>query len=85
MKLFLLVRKDTDWDEFSKHLVRARNEREARIIANTCCGDEGTIWDSAGLVHCRVITSKGKPEIVMSDFNPERMTLAMFEKRKVSV
>ena len=70
MKIFLLRRiGDADWDEYLTKLVRAKNEKQAREMANERVGDEGRIWTNPNKVSCETLSRKGDPEIIIEQFN----------------
>ena len=70
MRLFLLTRiSDVRFDEFNAKLIRAKNETQARSIANSRTGDEGKIWTEPTKTSCEILTAKGKTGIIISDFN----------------
>ncbi len=70
MKLYLLERiNETDWDEYAAKLIRAKNESGARELANKHTGDEGKIWNDSSLASCKVVSSSGVEEEIISDFN----------------
>jgi len=69
MKLFLLKAIDgakefEPWfDKAFTHVVRARNEEKARILASTECGDEGKdVWLDDKITSCEILTAKGEEE-----------------------
>ncbi len=68
MKLWLLYRDECDFDEYEKHLIRAKSQKRARQIANNISRDEGKIWEDKELVKCKQIKIEGKEEIIISDF-----------------
>ncbi len=70
MKLFLLDRDEDNCnhDEIDSVLIRARSEKQARMLANSCHATEGRIWEDPELVSCEIVTAKGQPGIIMSSF-----------------
>lgn len=68
MKLFLLSRLDCGYDEYDAKLIRAKNEEDAREIANECVGDEGEIWAKHSEVECEIISEDGDPSVIISSF-----------------
>jgi hypothetical protein len=81
MKLFHLYPKNPDDPDFkrwyydSQHaiVVRAKNEKEARELANQDAGDvtrfgKSDIWLDPTRVVCVVLTHAGKPGVVIVDF-----------------
>lgn len=71
-KLYLLVQHDddVDWDCMQGIVVRAKSAREARKLAASVAGDEGSaVWLSPVASRCRRILSDGKPAIILRDFN----------------
>jgi hypothetical protein len=71
MKLFLLKRDGSDigYDQYDSFVIIAKNEEEARNIADNSCGDEGRIWNNKDLVSCDIILPKGSSGIISSSFN----------------
>ena len=68
MKIFLLTRKEeTDWDEYAGKVVVAKNEENARKIANTSTADEGLIWEDPEKVTCNIVDTEFE-HIVLEDF-----------------
>jgi len=69
MRLWKLERKDDAWvDEARACIVRAPDEQEARKLAGTCAGDEGTaVWMDAGQVTCTEVTRSGEAEVILCD------------------
>lgn len=71
MKIYLLKRVNEDkiyYDEYISKVVSAKNEEEARSIANQETADEGKIWNNPKKVDCRQITSKEPKGIILSSF-----------------
>ncbi len=69
-KLYLLEQTgDYGHDEFVAKLIRAKNRKSARKIANITTGDEGHIWQDAKLVSCKIVKPEGKEGIIIDDFN----------------
>jgi len=72
MKLSLLKAIDgakefEPWFEKSfGHVVRARNEEKAIILASTECGDEGKdVWLNDKITSCEILTAKGEEEHIL--------------------
>ena len=70
MKLFLLetTSEQIIWDAYDKKFIRAKNEKEARRIANEQVGDEGKIWEDSDQVSCETITVNGESGIIVTDY-----------------
>lgn len=70
MFLYLLESKrSVPLDAYESFLIRARDSKEARRIANIKHADEGHIWEDPKLSSCRKISDRGKPGIIISSFN----------------
>ena len=70
MPLYLLKEKRLGpYDSYDSHLIRAKDPKEARRIANIISADEGPIWGNPGLSSCRRIQEEGKSGIIISSFN----------------
>ena len=68
MKLYLLTRlQDVKWDEVVSMVIRAENEEQAGLIANTNTGLEGEIWGDSLKVSCEVLTNEGYAGIIIDD------------------
>ena len=68
MKLFLLCRNPGPviYDSNYAMVIRAKNEKEARKIANNyTTGMEGQIWGDIDKVACESIPVKGDPEVIL--------------------
>ena len=51
--LFSLKRNESiGWDENANCVIAAKDETQARQIANTLCRDEGKIWDNTQRISC---------------------------------
>ena len=68
MKLYYLNFDDCDYDQTNGFIIRAKNEKEARELANSRCSDEGKIWTDKQKVSCKHIKVSGKSEIILIDF-----------------
>ena len=71
MKLFLLRRKGTTYvDEYESFIVREKTPHRARMVAASCCADEGRdCWLDPSKVSCHILKHDGKPGLVVSSFN----------------
>lgn len=69
MCLLYILKRDADHNEYNAMLIRAKSVKQARMIANSNCGDEGEIWCDEGKVSCKVVERKGNPEIVIESYN----------------
>jgi hypothetical protein len=70
MRLYLLTRSCTRYDETAGVVVRAPNSNAARKIAADNCGGEGrTVWFLPSRTTCRVLTARGAEELILRDFN----------------
>lgn len=71
MKLYLLRRRDYDYDEFDAHLVRASCEQQARAIAAKAVSrhEERNEWLDADKSTCECVTAEGVEEVILSSFN----------------
>jgi len=68
--LYLLKQKnDLHHDEFWGKVIRAKNVKEARRIANVRVADEGEIWENPKLTSCKIIKTEGKSEVILNDFH----------------
>jgi len=74
MKLFLLKAVEGDehfnpwYDKSFAHVVRAKNEKEARGFAAKQSGDEGSqVWLDDKSTSCEVLTAKGKEGSIITD------------------
>ena len=69
MKIYLLERVDgADYDEYDAKVIRAKNEKQAREIANERTGDEGKIWVDEKEVTCVVVPAAGEAEEILGSF-----------------
>ncbi len=73
MKIFILKRDEDEvcYDEYAGKVLRAKNETEARAIANQSVGDEGKVWEDKKLVTCEVVTVAGEAGIILIDFRAD--------------
>lgn len=75
MALFILEDKDdlTSWDSNVGFIIRAKDEEEARKIANSTRGDEKKIskdfWLDEKYSSCKRLKTTGKSEIILNSFN----------------
>ena len=70
MALFILTRTDkVCYDEYRSKVIRAKNVREAREVANLTPGDEGQIWDDLIKVKCARIPYSGIRKEILGSFN----------------
>lgn len=81
MRLYLLKPKDQNDPLWDKHdtsqsvIVRARNEQDARVMANSVAGDEAKelfggvpdVWLS-DRVNCELLTWAGEPGLICHNF-----------------
>jgi hypothetical protein len=69
MKLWILDRDDCGWDELCSIVIRARDEKSARIVASTYAGDEKEdVWLNSSTSKCKPLTITGKPGLILMDF-----------------
>lgn len=67
MRLYVLRRKATGYDEAAGFVIRAASDREAREAASRYAGDEGPeAWLKDAM--CRELQQDGALEIVLRDF-----------------
>jgi len=70
MPLYLLKQTDgADYDEYEAKIIRAKNAKEARSIANHKTGDEGRIWENFIKVKCTLILVAGTSKEILSSFH----------------
>jgi hypothetical protein len=70
MKLWFLYRESSDYDEMSSLVVRAKDEKSARIIASINSIDEGEqVWLDSSKSKCNKLICTGKPGIIIRDVN----------------
>jgi hypothetical protein len=71
MKLWFLTQAHvTGYDVTRGVVVRAENEVEARILASTVRGDEGTAtWLDDAKSICVELLAEGVAEVILQDFN----------------
>ena len=70
MSIYLLTRLDNiGYDEIEGQVVRAKNIKEARGIANKYVGDEGKIWVNPKFVKCRKINPDAVSCVILEAFN----------------
>jgi len=53
------------YDSVTDQLIRARNSKRARKIANTNTGDEGQIWEDPEQTSCKEVKVTGEEEIII--------------------
>jgi hypothetical protein len=72
MNLYLLLRTSSPgYDEVCSFIIRARSESGARIYATANYGDEGpSTWLNKATSTCTLLTTVGKPGIILRDLNP---------------
>ena len=74
MQLFLLgpisnTPEFEPWYEKSfRHVVRAHNETEARVLAKTKAGAEGDVWSDKNKTWCEVLSPEGDVGHIVVDF-----------------
>lgn len=66
MEIYLLERDDWGYDEFDAKVIVAKDELEAREIANMNVGDEGRIWTDPTKVRCKKINTIEAGEVSTS-------------------
>lgn len=71
MNLYLLRRRDYDYDEFDAHLVRASCEQRARVIAAKAVSqnEDRNEWLDAAKSTCVCVTADGEEQVILSSFN----------------
>lgn len=71
MPLYLLRRRDYDYDEFDAHLVRASCEQRARVIAAEAVSrhEDRNEWLDAAKSTCECVTADGEEQVILSSFN----------------
>lgn len=76
MKLYLLKAKEGDelwepwYDKSFGHVVRAKNEKQARKIASVKRGDEGVdAWLNPEHSTCEILSPRGEEELIITDFH----------------
>lgn len=69
MPLYILNRPDCSYDELREVVVRAKDEKEARLLASAYKGDEGTeVWLDEKQSTCKKLQVRGKSGVVCVDF-----------------
>jgi len=71
MPLYILNRPEPEcsYDELREVVVRAKNEKEARFLAATRRGDEGTeVWLDEKQSTCEKLQARGKSQVICVDF-----------------
>ena len=75
MKLFILkeiqgVKEFTPWyDKSFAHIVRAKTETNARLLASKEAGDEGAdVWLHVKKTSCEILKKNGDEEAIICDF-----------------
>ncbi len=69
-RIYLLARYgDISYDETTGFVIAAKDEIQARKMANELAKDEGKIWVSKRKVSCVEIIKKGDPRIILQSFN----------------
>jgi len=69
MKLWVLERSDTGYDEALGFVVRAESELEARTLAGEQAGFEGsTAWHNPQDTTCEELSEDGPAEVILRDF-----------------
>lgn len=67
MPLYILKRTDeVHYDEYEAKIIRAKNVKEARSIANSSHGDEGRIWNNPIKVKCLPLAAIGESKELLS-------------------
>ncbi len=69
MHLFHLKNLKHDYDTVVEQLVRAKNESQARMIANAWHGDEGRIWSDSTRTTCEIVLLRGEETCIICSFN----------------
>ena len=70
MALYLVQRRDSDYDEYDAHLIRASSEREARkIAAAKNPREDSDEWLNVLKSSCKLISTDGANEVILSSFN----------------
>ena len=53
------------------HVIRAKSEEQARIMAASNCGDEGRdVWMDRELTKCTVLSHDGDTKFIMTEYIP---------------
>lgn len=63
---------DIQYDEYEEFIIAAQSATEARVIAGSNCGDEGsTVWASETYSSCSRLNPRQMtvPKVIMSSFN----------------
>jgi len=69
MPLYFLSRPDCSYDELRQVVVRAKNEKEARVLASAYRGDEGEeVWLDERQSICEKLQVRGKSRVICVDF-----------------
>lgn len=69
MIYILRQKEDVGLDEYDAKIVRAKDAKEARKVANERVGDEGQIWEDSTMVSCRSVNAEGKGKELLGSFN----------------
>jgi len=70
MKLYLLKRRVTGYDQVAGFVIRAANEADARCRAATNAGDEGmVVWNDPAQSTCWRLADDGAAGIILQDFH----------------
>lgn len=71
MNLYLLRRRDYDYDEYDAHLIRASCEQQARLIAagTITRHEDPNEWLDADKSTCELVTADGEEQVILSSFN----------------
>ena len=70
MPLYFLSRDKGSYDELHAVVVRAKSEKEARVLASTYRGDEGfETWLDEKRSTCEKLQVRGKNQVICADFH----------------
>ena len=69
MKLWLLtIKEGAGYDSYDAHVVRADDEKRARLMCPS--GDEGrTAWQDSNVTNCIELKEEGEMKVIISSFN----------------
>ena len=69
MAIYLLMQRSyVNYDEYDGKVIRAKDETEARMLANEEVGDEGKIWNDENEVKCEHISGDGITCVILDSF-----------------
>lgn len=67
--IYLLTRTGRfNYDEYDSRVVRAKDESEAREIANRHVAGEGQIWNDYELVSCTQVSDSGVSDVILNSY-----------------